>query len=111
MSRMSAPTDADALRLSLAKGDEWSRRDGSAYFGWNDRRFRDAVATLRQQGYPVVSTSGEGSVYRLARSREELEAFVEREIVSRSRELEEQARALRDAADKYFGTPQLALAI
>lgn len=74
------------------------------------RRFRAAVSELRRRGYPVVSDSAEGSTYRKAKTQEELEAFIEAELVSRARVLEGQIRALREAAPRYFGVAeQLAL--
>lgn len=104
-------TDADMLRPTLDAGKEWTRVMARAAFGWSDRRFRKAIADLREGGYPVVSTSDAGSVYRRARTREEVEDFIERELITRTRQLEHQIRALRDGADRYFGSDQLRLAV
>lgn len=103
--------DADILRMAFDHGVSWTRVTAWRELGWHDRRFRRAVADLRESGYPVISESGENSTYRKARSREEVERFIESELVSRSRKLEQQIRSLRDGADRYFGTAQLALAI
>lgn len=104
-------SDAYRLRESLEFGSEWTKDEATRAWGWGERRFRLAVTALRESGYPVISTSEAGSVYRKARSREEVEEFVSRELISRARNLEEQARRIRAAADKYFGSPQLPLVI
>lgn len=108
---MSDVDDATRLRESFERGAQWTREEADRIWGWNDRRFRLAVAELRDSGYPVVSESERGSVYRKARTREEAEAFIDRELVSRTRKLEDQIRAMRAGVDKHFGTPQLPLAI
>lgn len=91
---------------SVAKAEVWDR------YRMNERRFRAAVSALRASGYPVIADSAEGSTYRKARSAFEAEEFVEHELVSRARSLEEQARAIRDHLAEHFGpAEQLALAI
>lgn len=103
--------DVIRLRESFDRGAEWTRDQAAKRWGWSDRRFRKAVNELRQSGYPVISTSEHGSAYRRAKDIAELDAFIERELVSRSRDIEEQIRALREGAPRHFGTPQLSLAI
>lgn len=103
--------DVERLRTSLDAGAEWTRDRAYRSFRWNERRFRSAVAELRKEGYPVISVSEQGNVYRKAKTRSECEAFIERELVSRTRKLEEQIREMRAAADKYFGSDQIPLAI
>jgi len=108
---MAGVDDVTKLRESLERGAQWTKDAAKRTWGWNERRFRAAVAELRQHGYPVISSSEEGSVYRKARSRAEVEEFIERELVSRTRKLEEQIREMRRAADKHFGSDQLKIAI
>lgn len=108
---MPGADDVTKLRESLERGAEWTRRDARRQWNWNERRFRRAVADLRDTGYPVVAVSEQGSVYRKARTREELESFIAHELLSRTRKLEEQIKSLREGADRYFGTPQIPLAI
>jgi hypothetical protein len=104
----------DETRLwdSFEKGTQWTNATAHVAFGWNERRFRAVVSKLRESGYPVIATSEAGSTYRKALNRSELEAFIERELVTRTRDLEQQIRALRDGADKYFsGVDQLRISI
>lgn len=103
--------DMTRLRASLDKGESWTKDSALNRWGWADRRLRATVAELRRAGYPVISISEQGSVYRKATSRTEVEDFINRELVSRTRKLEEQIREMRAAADQHFGTDQLALAI
>jgi len=99
------------LRETFEQGREWTKPTAKVAFGWDERHFRRVVSELRETGYPVIATSEQGSTYRKAKTREELVAFVERELVSRSRDLERQIRVLLDGADTYFGSDQLSLAI
>jgi hypothetical protein len=103
--------DVTRLRLSFDEGTAWTKDAALRQWGWADRRFRATVSRLREEGYPVISVSEQGSVYRRAANRAELEQFIDRELLSRTRDLEAQIRALRDGADKHFGPDQLALAI
>ena len=106
------PADIDVLRAAfdsgraIARGEVWER------YRITDRAFRRCVQVLRLSGYPVISTSEEGSEYRRARNAAELDDFLERELISRARDIEEQIRALREAAPAHFGqAEQLAIAI
>lgn len=96
-------SDVDVLRdvfdtgRAIAKAEVWDR------YRMNERRFRAAVSALRSSGYPVIADSAEGSTYRKARNASEAEAFVAREIESRARSLEEQARAIRDHLGEHYG--------
>lgn len=102
--------DVDVLRDLFIAGRELTKDEAWQRHRIGPRQFRAAVSALRLAGVPIVSSSSEGSVYRLARSASEAEEFVEREIVSRSRVLEQQARAIRDHSRAYFGAgEQLAL--
>lgn len=109
-----APAGLDELtrlRQSFDRGAELTKAEAQRMWGWNERRFRARVSQLREEGYPVISLSEQGSRYRKARDRRELDDFIDRELVSRTRDIEAQIRALRDGADKHFGTPQMALEI
>ena len=108
---LSEREDAETLRLSLEFGSEWTRDEARRAWGWNERRFRLAVATLRELGYPVVSASESGSVYRKARSREEVMEFINRELSPRAEALGRQISAMRAEADRFFGPEQLRVAI
>ena len=103
--------DVERLRESFERGAEWTRKQAEVRWGWHERRFRHAVSELRLSGYPVISSSEAGSVYRKARSREEVEGFIERELLPRANALREEAQLLQRAADHYFGTAQLPLAL
>ncbi len=108
---MAGVDDATRLRESLERGHEWTREEARRQFGWNDRRFRLAVAALRDHGYPVISTSEKGSAYRRARSREEVQQFIDRELRPRAEALGRQINAMRAEADHVFGPEQLRVAI
>lgn len=103
--------EVERLRETLEQGREWTKPTAQVAFGWDERHFRRVVSELRETGYPVIASSDAGSTYRKAKNREELLAFVERELVSRSRDLDRQIRVLLDAADTYFGSDQLRIAI
>jgi hypothetical protein len=103
--------DVKRLRESFEKGTQWTKATAHVAFGWDERHFRRVVSELRETGYPCIATSEAGSTYRKAKDITELEAFIERELISRSRDLEAQIRALRDGAHKYLGTNQLRLAV
>jgi hypothetical protein len=98
--------DIEVLRQSLDTGAEWTKDSWRAVMGWNERRFRATVAALREIGYPVISTSEQGSTYRKAWSEQELEDFIRRELLSRIRHLDYQVAALRNGAARYFGGPE-----
>jgi len=98
--------DIEVLRQSLDTGAEWTKESWRAVMGWNERRFRATVAALREIGYPVISTSEQGSTYRKAWSEAELEDFIRRELLSRIRHLDYQVSALRSGALHYFGPSQ-----
>lgn len=99
------------LRETLERGSEWTKPTAKVAFGWDERHFRRVVSELRETGYPVIATSEAGSTYRKAKTREELVAFVERELISRTLDMERQIRVLLDGADIYFGGDQLRIAI
>lgn len=108
--RRMTTADIDVIRAAFDSGRAISRDEVWARYRINDRAFRRCVQLLRLDGYPVISTSEQGSEYRRARSQRELEDFVERELISRARDIEEQVRALRDSAPRHFGqAEQLAL--
>lgn len=104
--------DVEVLRESFERGDVWTKvreRDLVVCTGGAelpDRRFRAAVAALRDEGTPIVSWSEEGSAYRLARSLEEADRFVDHELIPRFRKLERQARRIREKSRTYFNVTQ-----
>lgn len=95
--------DIEVIRAVFDSGRAISRDDVWTRYRINDRSFRRCVSLLRASGYPVISTSEQGSEYRRARGQAELDAFIESELVSRARDIEEQIRALRESAPTYFG--------
>ena len=102
--------DVQIVRILLEEGRALSKDEVRSRWGLPERRFRAAVSALRIEGYPVISDSTEGSTYRKARNEDELERFIAGELVSRTRVLEQQIRALRESAPRYFGvSEQLAL--
>jgi len=102
--------DLEILRAAFDSGRAIARDEVWNRYRIGDRPFRRCVQLLRHDGYPVISTSEQGSEYRRARSEHELEEFLERELVSRARDIEHQIRALRESAPRYFGaSEQLAL--
>ncbi len=72
----------------------------------DDRKIRACINQLRKSGKPgswICSTGGESGGYWLAASQEELEEYIRREQESRLKDLAEQARAMRAAAERYWG--------
>jgi hypothetical protein len=98
--------DIEILRQSLDVGSEWTKDQAKISLGWNERRFRATVAALREEGYPVISSSEKGSTYRKAWSEHELEEFIRRELSPRIRHLDYQISALRAAAPRHFAPPE-----
>lgn len=102
--------DLDRLRDSFEAGAEWTKDEAARILDIPERRFRACVSELREQGVPIVSTSERGSVYRMARTRDEAIDFVDRELMSRIHDIERQVRAIHQGMDKHFPTTQLPLA-
>jgi hypothetical protein len=94
--------DIEWLRTSFEAGLEITREQAVA-FGMDERAFRTAVLVLRRSGTPIVSESAAGSVYRMARSEREAEEFIEREYLSRIRDMSETVSAMRRGAQERFG--------
>lgn len=102
--------DVEVVRVLLEEGRELTKEETRRRWGVPERRFRAAVSALRLEGYPVISGSTEGSTYRKAISMTELDSFIDAELVSRTRVLEQQIRELRQSAPRHFGvSEQLAL--
>lgn len=97
------------VRELLDGGAEIVRAEVRAVLDMDERKFRAAVSMLRRRGYPVVSSSEQGSTYRKARSREELEAFIARELRPRAIDLLEQEQRLHEHAADHFEPRQLQL--
>ena len=97
------------VRELLDGGAEIVRADVRAVLDMDERKFRAAVSILRRRGYPVISSSEQGSTYRKARSREELEAFIARELRPRAIDLLEQEQRLHEHAPDHFEPRQLQL--
>lgn len=99
------------LRGVFDRGARLTKAEARARYGIGERQFRASVSALREQGYPVVSSSEEGSTYRKARSESELEVFIHAEIDSRAMDLLAQSKALRARARDHFPPVQLGMAI
>lgn len=111
MSRAPKVIEADVLLLAgvFDRGARLTKPEARARYGLGERRFRKAVNALRHDGYPVVSDSDAGSVYRKATSASELTTFRERELRSRAMDLLEQDRALAAHVNDHFVPTQLRL--
>jgi hypothetical protein len=98
--------DVEVLRASFDRGAAWTKEQAAVTLEIPERRFRAAVAVLRAAGYPVVSWSEEGSVYRKALDIRELDRFIDSELLPRVRKLEREARAMRTQGRTYFVVKQ-----
>lgn len=87
--------DVNILLSAFERGEAFTKERAKHELGIPDRRFRAAVAKLREQGEPIVSWSEEGSTYRMAHDAEEAHRFIDTELVPRIRHLERQARHIR----------------
>lgn len=87
--------DVARLRDAFEQGRAFTKEHAREDFGIAERPFRAAVAELRAQGYPVISSSDASSTYRKAKDRAELDRFIQSEVNSRRMQLERQERALR----------------
>lgn len=106
MNEHGGPRERDVRILEVLLVDEkrsLTKEQARARYGLPERRFRAAISELRLRGVPLVAFSTEGSVYRLARTEAEATEFVEAELLSRARVLEQQARAIRDHLAERFG--------
>jgi predicted polyphosphate/ATP-dependent NAD kinase len=97
------------VREQLDAGAELVRAEVREVLDMDERKFRAAVSDLRRHGYPVISSSEQGSTYRKAHSPEELEAFIARELRPRALDLLEQEHQLREHASDHFEPRQLQL--
>jgi hypothetical protein len=96
------PIDVRLVRTLLDEGRSLQKAEVKRRWGIEPRKFRAAISELRRQGYPVVSWSTAGSVYRKAHDEAELEAFLKAEILSRATDLFTQATAMRRDARAHF---------
>jgi hypothetical protein len=76
---------------------------GRMGFMVHEREARACINQLRKEGVAICSTGGGEGGYWLAADQEELEEFLEREFDARAMDLHEQARAMRQAAEKRWG--------
>ena len=97
------------VRELLDAGAQIVRAEVRQMLDMDERKFRAAVSDLRRHGYPVISSSEQSSTYRKARSRDELETFIARELRPRAVDLLEQEHQLRDHAADHFEPRQLQL--
>jgi len=98
--------DVEVLRDAFESGNAYTRQQAHLELAIGDRQFRAAVSELRAHGYPVVTELDDENgkaVYHKARSREELEDFIEAELWSRATDLLEQVHQLRGHAPEHFG--------
>jgi hypothetical protein len=72
-------------------------------FRISEREARQCINDLRKDGHPICSTGGEGGGYWMAANWDELNEYLEREVISRISDLSDQARALRKAARQRWG--------
>jgi hypothetical protein len=93
--------DVHRLELAFEHGAELTKDLAKKTMGIPERRFRAAVSELRRRSYPVVSFSEQASTYRKAVNVQELERFIDSELVTRAREIEQRIRALRERASSW----------
>jgi len=98
--------DVNVLLAAFEAGRALTKQRAQNEFGIPERRFRAAVAKLREQGEPIVSWSEEGSAYRMAKDAAEAELFIERELLPRIRHLERQVRHIRIGIPVKFKVTQ-----
>jgi hypothetical protein len=72
-------------------------------FRVSEREVRQCINDLRKDGHPICSTGGEGGGYWMAANWDDLNEYLEREVISRISDLSDQARALRKAARQRWG--------
>jgi hypothetical protein len=75
-------------------------------FQVDDRKVRVCINQLRKSENPgswICSTGGKNGGYWLAESQEELEEYIQREQESRLGDFAKQMKAMRSAAEKYWG--------
>jgi len=75
-------------------------------FKVDERQIRAAVHELRQQGIPLISSSG-AKGYWFAESRKEVDEFIARELRPRAVDLFTSIRALESTAEKHFPRERL----
>lgn len=69
----------------------------------SDRGVRAMVNQLRKDGFPICSTGGVGGGYFLAACQEELDGYLEREVMARIADFQEQASALKRTRKLLWG--------
>jgi len=81
--------------------------------GWSpgDRGLRDEINALKKNEYLICSSGGVGGGYYFAENWDELEEYIERELISRIVDLSEQRKALQLGGKKLWGenSPQIPL--
>lgn len=97
--------DVAVLREAFDEGRAFTKDTAAEQLGIPERRLRAAVSELRRLGYPVYSTSQQGSRYRRCRNQAELEELIAREIHPRAVDLLTQEHEMRDHAGEFFGEP------
>lgn len=100
------PRDVALLKVLFMEGRDISKRDATERWHIGPRQFRAAVRALRLSGYPIVSRSLADSTYHRARSEDELEEFIRKELMPRATDLLAQASALRRDARTWFSPIQ-----
>lgn len=101
--------DVNVLLKAFNVGRALTKEEGRALYGIPERRFRAAVARLREQGEPIVSWSEEGSTYRMAKDADEAERFINSELLPRIRHLDRQVRNIRIGLPVRFKVHQARL--
>jgi hypothetical protein len=78
-------------------------------FPLDERQFRGAINCLRKYGVLIGSASSKPRGYWLIASRDEYDEFIEREILSRIKDLRETQVAMDASAYRAFGVKQYSM--
>jgi hypothetical protein len=69
----------------------------------NERLARRAIHDLRRDGHLICSAPGEDGGYYKARSHQEVDEFINRELHPKAMDLLETEKAVRESAKRQFG--------
>lgn len=93
-------------RLSAIKKPDAIVQLRDAGFQLDERQFRSAVNCLRKHGVLIGSASSHPMGYWLIANRDEYHEFIQREILSRIKDLREIQLAMDASANQVFGVKQ-----
>ena len=74
-----------------------------------ERRVRDAIHELRNQGHIICSVAAGDGGYFIAAEKDEVFEFIDTEIQPRINDLSKTKKAILDSARKQFGNTQIGL--